>query len=351
MERDEIKRFTGRIFRDMAGAMAAGLAYVGTRTGLFRAMADKPPMRLDEVVRTTGLQSRYVEEWLNAMVCAGYIAHDAVDRTYFLPPEHAYLLASDGSDHFAGGLFHMVPMLLGVAPKVAAAFERGGGVDFEEYGEEGILALDLINRGNYANRLTDYWLPAMPDVIRTLHSGSQVLDLGCGAGQVSLTVARAFPHTRVLGIDVDARSIEKAKSAVPGSGAADRIEFCAGALEDMDRARRFDLIMACDCVHDLAEPLTTLRAVRERLAPGGVFFVIEPKAADALEDNCNDIGTMFYGFSVFHCMTQSLARGGAGLGACMGPARTEALMRSAGFGRFEVLDIKSQVNLFYAVRA
>ncbi len=34
----------------------------------------------------------------------------------------------------------------------------------------------------------------------------------------------------------------------------------------------------------------------------------------------------------------------------MGPARTESLMRQAGFGRFAMLDIKSQVNLFYAVR-
>jgi hypothetical protein len=59
---------------------------------------------------------------------------------------------------------------------------------------------------------------------------------------------------------------------------------------------------------------------------------------------------MFYGFSVFHCMTQSLAQGGPGLGTCMGPERTEQLMRDAGFSRFEVLDINSQVNLFYAVR-
>ena len=48
-------------------------------------------------------------------------------------------------------------------------------------------------------------------------------------------------------------------------------------------------------------------------------------------------------------MTQSLAQGGPGLGACMGPARTEALLREAGFGRFDLLDIKSQVNLFYGV--
>ena len=57
---------------------------------------------------------------------------------------------------------------------------------------------------------------------------------------------------------------------------------------------------------------------------------------------------MFYGFSVFHCMTQSLARGGPGLGTCMGPAQTEKLVREAGFKGFKMLDIKSMTNLFYA---
>ena len=49
-------------------------------------------------------------------------------------------------------------------------------------------------------------------------------------------------------------------------------------------------------------------------------------------------------------MTQSLAVGGAGLGTCMGPARTEALLREVGFSRFQKLEIRSAVSLFYAVR-
>ena len=90
--------------------------------------------------------------------------------------------------------------------------------------------------------------------------------------------------------------------------------------------------------------------MRDLVKPDGVLFVVEPKAADRLEDNCNSIGTMYYGFSVFHCMTQSLARGGPGLGTCLGPARARALMREAGFSSFDILDIKSQVLAFYAVR-
>ena len=78
--------------------------------------------------------------------------------------------------------------------------------------------------------------------------------------------------------------------------------------------------------------------------------MIEPRAADELEHNRHPIATMYYGFSVFHCMTQSLANGGPGLGTCMGPARTEALIKEAGFTGFEALDIRSPVLSFYAAR-
>jgi hypothetical protein len=94
----------------------------------------------------------------------------------------------------------------------------------------------------------------------------------------------------------------------------------------------------------------TLRQVHGLLKPDGTLFIVEPKAADRLEDNRNPIATMFYGFSLFHCMTQSLARGGPGLGTCMGPAQTEKLVREAGFREFTTLELKSMTNLFYAAK-
>ena len=111
MEKEKIKDFAAKAFDDLSGAMASGLAYVGTRTGLFRAMSGRGPMVLHDVVRESGLQSRYVEEWLNGMVCAKYLEYDSAARTFKLPEEHAFMLASDGTDHFIGGLFYAIPMM------------------------------------------------------------------------------------------------------------------------------------------------------------------------------------------------------------------------------------------------
>ena len=183
-----------------------------------------------------------------------------------------------------------------------------------------------------------------------LENGGRVLDVGCGVGRVSVIIAKTFPKCEVVGLDPDAESIRQAQVAAAEAGVCRRVRFIAKTAEELERGDGFDLITACDCIHDFADPQKTLSALRALVKSDGVLLVIEPRAADQLEDNINPLATVYYGFSIFHCMTQSLAKGGPGLGTCMGPARTESLLREAGFGQFQRLDIKSQTNLFYAAR-
>jgi SAM-dependent methyltransferase len=341
MDKQKAKESIDKVFRDMSGAMTAGMAYLGTRTGLFRAMAGQGPMTLEQVVSASRLQPRYVDEWLKGMACAGYLDFSPEKSTFELSEEMAYFVASDGTDHFVGGMWEMVPALLKVAPKVAESFEKGGGVPFSEFGPDCVHALDLINRGQYEHRLASYWLKALPDAAASLAKGGSVLDFGCGSGRVCISLAKAFPAARVAGFDIDESSLGKARAAAAEAGV--KVEF-THTLGD----EQFDLVTICDCIHDLATPVETLRLVRALVKPGGTLFIIEPKAANKLEDNLNPVATMFYGFSLFHCMTQSLARGGPGLGTCLGPAGTEKVVREAGFSGFRMLDLKSQTNLFYA---
>jgi 2-polyprenyl-3-methyl-5-hydroxy-6-metoxy-1,4-benzoquinol methylase len=304
-------------------------------------MAGKGPLTVDDVVRASKLERRYVEEWLRGMVSAGYLEYHPGKETYALPEEMAYFVASEGSDHFVGGMWEMVPALMRVAPRVAEAFEKGGGVPFADFGPDCVNALDLINRGQYEERFASYWLKGLPDVVVRLQNGGRMLDFGCGSGRVAMAIKQAFPAAEVAGFDVDAQSIQRAQAVATEHKL--KIRFAT----ELPRGE-FDLVTICDCIHDLAAPVETLRQVHRLVKPDGTLFIVEPKAADRLEDNRNPVATMFYGFSLFHCMTQSLARGGPGLGTCMGPGQTEKLVREAGFRGFRMLDIKSMTNLFYA---
>ena len=346
MDKERVKQFADRVYTDAAGAMVAGLNYVGIQTGLFTCMTGQGAMRLPQVVAASGLQSRYVEEWLKGMTSAGYLDYDPTEETFTLPDEHAFLLASEGTDHYAGGLFLMAPLLLGFAPQITTAFRSGGGVPFEDIGHEGLHAIEAMSRGMHETRLAGYWLSTMPEVVTRLEQGGNALDVGCGTGAATIALARAYPSARFTGVDRNKESIDEAQARARREHLEQRVEFTTLPVAELPET--YDFIMLCDVLHGLADPVTTMSEIKRRLRADGTLMIMEPKVADRLEDNKNPIATMFYGFSVFHCMTQSLASGGVGLGACLGPEKTRKLLQEAGFGQCRILDIKSQVNLFYA---
>ncbi len=349
MDKAKLRACADRAYRDAAGATTSGLLYLGVRTGLFNTMADKGAMSVEDVVSASELNHRYVQEWLHGMVAAEYLDYDPEANTFELPPEHAYLFASEDTDHYVGGIFHGMPGLLQAAPAVVEAFHHGGGLPYNEFHHEVHESVDLMNRGIYEKRLCEDWLPAVPGLVDKLSAGGTGLDLGCGAGTVTITLAKAFPAGSFSGVDLHPPSIATARAAAQVAGVADQTMFFTDPIETLPSDQRFDLITAFDCVHDLADPAAVLKSVHQRLKPGGTFLVLEIRSGDNLEDNIHPIGAMFYGFSMFHCMTQSLAQGGPGLGSCLGPARTEALMQEAGFTRFEPIKIRGPFNLLYAV--
>src|SRR4029453_11467533 len=277
MDKERVRIFTDRVFGDMAGAMTSGLGFVGVKTGLFRAMAGKGALTLEAIVGITKLQPRYVEEWLKGMVCAEYLEYDSIAGTYRLPDEHAFLLAAEGTDHFMGGLFCMAPVLLRVAPRGAVAFEKGGGVPFEDYGVDGVEALDLINRGQYEQRFAGHWLRSLPAVVERLEAGGRVLDVGCGVGRVALTLAKAFPQAMIEGLDPDRESIRRANAVATAEGLSARVRFSVRSTDQLGSEEKFDLVTACDCVHDFAAPVETLKEIRGLLKKDGVLLVFEPK--------------------------------------------------------------------------
>jgi hypothetical protein len=54
----------------MAGSFSMALGHIGDRLGVFRAMKDAGPLTSAQLATKTGLNERYVREWLKAMVAA-----------------------------------------------------------------------------------------------------------------------------------------------------------------------------------------------------------------------------------------------------------------------------------------
>ena len=350
MDKEKSTRFMLKVVGDVATAMATGLLVVGDRAGLFKHMAAAGPLSAAALAERSGVLERYVEEWLAAMAGAGYVEYDAAGDHFTLPAEHAQFLTDPGSEFYLGGLYGSVPGLLGMAPKLAQAFQTGSGISFADFGADMPQMLEVMNRPVYEARLVRHWLPAMPDVVARLQAGGRALDVGCGTGVVPLTLAKAFPAATVAGLDLDSRSIDIARGYARDAGLQDRVQFMAQTVESLPAAPLWDFISTFDVMHDLPDPLGAMQHIRAALNEGGTYLMVEPKVADDLTSNMgNPFARMFYGISCLHCVPQSLAQGGLGLGACWGEKRARALAAQAGFTRFERLGIRTAGLVFYAL--
>ena len=133
IDREKAKQVAQQILADVASAMHGAMNFIGDRLGLFKAMKDAGPLTVEQLATRTGLNRRYLQEWVNSMAAAQYLEYDPAAKTYLLTPEYAVALAEEGSPYFVGSYFQVVQATMSVAPKVAEAFRAGGGLTQADY--------------------------------------------------------------------------------------------------------------------------------------------------------------------------------------------------------------------------
>lgn len=62
--KEKAQRFLKQLMKDVAAAFHSAMTYIGDRLGIFKAMAQAGPLTVEELAQHTGLQERYLREWL-----------------------------------------------------------------------------------------------------------------------------------------------------------------------------------------------------------------------------------------------------------------------------------------------
>lgn len=332
------------------GALALALS-VGHRTGLLDVLGALPPSTSTEVAGRAGLDERYVREWLAVMATGGLVAYDPVDRTYRLPPSHAAVLTRRGAPHNLAVQSQFIPLLARVQEGLEACFREGGGLDYDAYpGFHDIMA--ETSSQTVVSALYDGILPLVPGLRARLERGCRVLDVGCGKGRALVSLASAFPNSRFRGYDLSREAVDAARRTVDELRLRN-VRFAIRDAATLDEPSAYELVTAFDCIHDQADPARVLRGIRRALRPDGVFLMQDIAAGSRLEENLDHpLGPFLYTLSFAHCMSVSLARGGAGLGACWGRQRALAMLDEAGFRSVSWHELPHDVlNYFYVARA
>lgn len=196
LDQEKLEKFAGRMMGILNGGMLSLMTSIGYRTGLFEALTARPgPCSVEEVAEAAGLDERYVREWLDTMVAGRIVEYLPDEDRYVFPPEHAALMTrSAGPDNMAV-FAATIPLLGNLENEFLDCFQRGGGVSYDRYDE--FLGLwSGFTAQRFDCTLISKVLPLMPEVVRALEEGIDVLDIGCGTGHSTNLMAQNYPKSR-----------------------------------------------------------------------------------------------------------------------------------------------------------
>lgn len=354
IDMEKAQGFAVRIIGEITSNLIGTLHLVGDRLELFDTLYRVGPATAEQFASEAGINERYALEWLSAMACYGYIEYDPEAKTFSLPLEHALVLSERESPLYVASLIRTQPDFWANVDVLTEAFQNGGGVPQHCFGEEWRCGFERFSRPGFVNNLTKHWIPAMPGIAERLQAGGSIIDVGCGNGQAAIQMARAYPLAEVRGIDVFPAAIESARQNAIDAGLEGRVQFDVHDAAD-GLPGTYDLVTCFDVVHDLPQPVETMRAIRNALKPGGSLFVLEFNLSSDLQENIEHplgMGAFGYAASVNYCMTTALAAGGVGTGTCLGENRFRDLAAEAGFSSVQRHDFPTNpFNLFFEAKA
>lgn len=344
--------FADRVFAAVLGAQEIQAAYLGDRLGWYRALAEHGPLTSVELAERTDTAERYAREWLEHQAACAWVTVDdpaaaPTERRFALPEAHAEALTDDDSPAFTAPFARFLAGLGLRLDRLVEAYRTGEGVSWAELGDDPREGQGAANRPLFLGRLGNEILPSIPGVAERLVPGARVADIGCGVGWSSIGVALANPGVSVDGFDLDGPSVTAARHNAAERRVADRVHFHqvdAGQVV----GEPYDLVLACECVHDLADPVGVLDAMRRLAGDDGVVIVMDERVGHHFGGPADEIERLLYGFSLTCCLPDGLSHeGSVGTGTVMRPATLAGYAADAGFARLEVLDVEDDLFRFY----
>ena len=148
----------------------------------------------------------------------------------------------------------------------------------------------------FSQRATDYESQArrglprrdemLGELVRCLPADAHdVLELGCGAGALTLMLADRYPEARLTAVDASPEMLKVARGRLEASvaGAGERVRFVESHFERFDAgAAGFDLVTASMSLHHVADKAPLYRRLHAALRPGG-YLIFADELTGAVE--------------------------------------------------------------------
>jgi 2-polyprenyl-3-methyl-5-hydroxy-6-metoxy-1,4-benzoquinol methylase len=334
IDEDKMHAFLGKVVGDFGASLSSMLAYIGTKLGLYEALADSDGLTPEELAAKTATNERYVREWLLNQAAGDYVHYDSATGRYSMLPEQSTALADEASPFYVGGGFYLLKAMVNAQSNILDAFKTGKGMHWRDHDPELFLGTEKFFRPGYKMHLVNDWIPSLTGIEEKLKAGAKVADIGCGHGASAIIIAQAYPNSTVHGYDSHPQSIETARERAEEAGVSDRVKFDVATAADYPN-EKFDLIAFFDCLHDMGDPAGAAKHAFECLADDGSMMLVEPMAGNSIEENFNIVGRTFSAASVLCCTPNAIAQGGIGIGTVASDETLKTEVMSGGFTKFK----------------
>lgn len=118
-------------------------------------------------------------------------------------------------------------------------------------------------------------------LVELLHSdtsypaGSCVLEVGCGVGAQTVTLAQNSPNALITSVDISEASVREAERKAMTAGLTN-VRFQQADIFNLHHGLdAFDHIFVCFVLEHLSRPIEALRTLKNHLRTGGTITVIE----------------------------------------------------------------------------
>lgn len=330
-------------FDDLVGSLAGfhrtWLVYLGVELGLFARLHAAAPAGLTpaELATASGCVEPAVDAWLWAADAHELVTIDGGRAT--VDDAIVAVLLDETRPEFLGGQF---------VHAVIASLDWAGMLDFFRTGRpiadrpdryrESIERLTVQDIAVFFGEA----LSALPELVVTLSRGGRVVDVHCGGGRWLIAMARRFPDLELVGVEFQPDSVVRATANVAQAGLADRIAIHQADVTKPDKVDAYDLAYFQYALHQLADPVESLRAAWQALRPGGWLLVLDWPLPSSLDEFRTRHGELIAGVQL-----DELYQGTA----LATRERFRAWFTEADLVAPELIDLPSGASLFVARRA
>jgi ubiquinone/menaquinone biosynthesis C-methylase UbiE len=331
MNMSQVEQFAGQVVTDISATFSGVMTNIGHKLGLYKAMAGAGEITALQLANKTNTHERYVKEWLNNQTAGSYVIYNEQTDSYQLPDEHVPILADENSTVFLVPALEVAASLWADEDKIIDVFKSGKGIAWSEHNHRLFCGSEALFRPGYKAHLTESWIQSMTGVEDKLERGIKVADVGCGHGASTIAMALKYPNSVFFGFDNHPESIETAQQRAIEAGVENNIQFIISDAKSYPN-HGYDLICFMDCLHDMGDPVGAAQYAKSVLNEEGTIMLVEPAAADSVNDNINPVSRLYYAASTAVCTPCSLSQEvGLALGAQAGQQRLSEVMNEAGF--------------------